>query len=230
MTVSIVAGVVVFGGIALILPLLFAFMWLAPGELSDRARHARPIIVAVILAWLSVAIFASLSAGLSFPVFLPFALVPIAAGLALTFHPAVAEILSRIPAHWLVFLSIYRVLGFVFLTTYWMGGDISWGFARNAGWGDVLTGVLAAPVGWMVWRRVSGAGMALMIWTVIGVGDLIVAPLSALAYGAGGSLTAFPLNMVPLFLGPPFGILLHLVTLRAYLLQHGSNRTVQAAM
>ena len=92
------------------------------------------------------------------------------------------------------------------------------GFALNAGWGDVLTGVLALPVGTMVMRRMSGHGVALVLWSIIGIGDLILAPVSAWLYGAQ-DLVTFPLNSIPLFLGPPLGILLHIVTLRIYYLR-----------
>ncbi|MEM7546396.1 MAG: hypothetical protein AAF367_12730 [Pseudomonadota bacterium] len=228
MTPETLSAIAVFGGLALILPTFFLMLSRAPGPLSATGQKALLAIPVVVLLWLGIAVATSLSAGLSFPIFLPFALVPIAVGFALSFHPGVAEVLARVPTHWLIFLSVYRNIGFVFLAVYWTGGDISWGFARNAGWGDVLTGVLAVPVGWMIWKNIKGQEAALLIWSVIGIGDLILAPASAQMFGGGETLTSFPLNLIPLFLGPPFGILLHILTLRAFYLKQRMQRAAPA--
>ena len=220
MTPETLAAIVVFGGIAIIFPAFFVILGLA--EVSAEAARWRRRLVLILCAWFAIPLTVGWFVPLAFPIFLPFALIPIAAGFALSFHPAVAELLARAPTHLLVWLSVYRTLGFVFLAVYWMGGDLSWGFARNAGWGDVLTGVLAVPVGWMLWRRVRGAEAALIGWSIIGIGDLILAPASARMFGAGEALIGFPLNLIPLFLGPPFGILLHLWTLRAFYLKRSA--------
>ena len=68
----------------------------------------------------------------------------------------------------------------------------------------------------------EGAEAALIGWSIIGIGDLILAPASARMFGAGEALIGFPLNLIPLFLGPPFGILLHLWTLRAFYLKRSA--------
>ncbi|MEM7523977.1 MAG: hypothetical protein AAF360_09520 [Pseudomonadota bacterium] len=180
---------------------------------QDRKTAYR--IIAGLFAWAFVAFSAGYWVEMNFAVFAPFALIPILAGTALTFTPSVKRLLAAIPVHRLVFLQTYRMAGLIFVIVYVWSGELTRGFAMNAGWGDVLTGALAIPVGWMLWRGVRWAGPALIVWSVIGIGDLLVAPASAQIYGAGG-LTAFPLNTIPLFLGPPFGILMHVVTLRIW--------------
>ena len=123
-------------------------------------------------------------------------------------------LLTHVPTHRLVFLQVYRVAGGVFVYAYYVGDEaLSRGFALNAGWGDVLTGLLAVPVGVLVMRRVRGHAVALVLWSLVGIGDLILAPVSARLYGAL-ELDTFPFNTIPLFLGPPLGILLHVVALR----------------
>lgn len=214
---QLVVAVVCFGTAALVLGALAALLHGAVA--GDRDRRTARALVSALLGWYGVALAAGYLGALTFPVFLPFALVPIALGTAATLAPRVALLLARVPAHRLVFLQVYRVAGAVFLYVYARGDDaLSLGFARNAGWGDVLTGVLAVPVGLLLMRDLRGSTLALLAWSAIGVGDLILAPASAAIHGAK-DLVTFPLNTIPLFLGPPLGILLHLVTLRAHQLR-----------
>nr|MDJ0612445.1 hypothetical protein [Rhizobiaceae bacterium] len=149
--------------------------------------------------------------------------IPLAIGSLLLFTNTVSEILKSIPLYMLVALGTYRVAGIVFIYAYYQHDLLSYGFAFNAGWGDVLTGVLAPLVAYLVYTQNKIWFLAIVIWTIIGIGDLIVAPVSANLYGAQ-RLVDFPINLVPLFLGPPFGILLHLITLRAAWLQRDDSR------
>jgi hypothetical protein len=50
-------------------------------------------------------------------------------------------------------------------------------------------------------------------WNLFGTLDLIVAPATALLFHAA-VLGIYPLALVPLFLGPPLGILTHILSLR----------------
>ena len=106
----------------------------------------------------------------------------------------------------------------MFLYLFWAEGSLSWGFARNAGWGDVAVGTTAPLVAAMLATRHRLTRPVLWAWCVLGILDLIVAPVSARLYGPG-ALGDFPLSVIPLFLGPPLGILLHLAVLRADHLQ-----------
>jgi len=213
------ASVFVLGGIA----------WLllnAAASGSDRDRHTAWFLIGGLLVWAGIAVSTAYWGVLNFTVFLPFAVVPIVIGTLISFRPRVAELLSRISTHRIVFLQTYRVAGFIFVYLYFATGELSRGFAMNAGWGDVLTGVLALPVGWMLLKRMPGYGTALAVWSLIGIGDLILAPTSAQIYGAE-NLVAFPLNTIPLFLGPPLGILLHIITLRIFALSRSGEAIPQ---
>ena len=52
-----------------------------------------------------------------------------------------------------------------------------------------------------------------MAWNLFGTLDLIVAPATALYFQAQ-VLGIYPISLVPLFLGPPLGILTHILSLR----------------
>ncbi|MFK7903462.1 MAG: hypothetical protein AB8B49_11565, partial [Nitratireductor sp.] len=132
---------------------------------------------------------------------------------------SVSKVLIELPLHWLVALSFYRVVGVLFLYLYFSGSEIlSRGFALNAGWGDLMTGLLALPVAWFVYKRKPYAYGTLIAWTIFGILDLFVAPGSAFYYGVE-QLAEFPISFIPIFLGPPFGIVLHLITWRVAWLQ-----------
>ena len=172
--------------------------------------------------WPLLAIIYALVIGLDFSTFPPMLAIPLIVGTIVMFQPSAAKILSHIPLYLLILIGTYRTAGAIFLYAYYWHDNLSYGFAFNAGWGDVLTGVLAPFVAYMTYKRMPGYLAAIMIWTVIGIGDLILAPISAGLYGAE-SLSDFPLNLIPLFLGPPFGILLHLIVLRTVWLQRSAR-------
>ena len=154
---------------------------------------------------------------------LPTFLIPIAGGMALTFTPAIRDLLAAVSISRLIGVQLYRTAGAVFLYAYFVtelpgSPDYSREFALGAGWGDVLTGVLAIPTALAVHYRVPFNRLIAVAWCFIGIGDLIVAPYLALTYG-GLAPSDFPLNTILFFWGPPLGILLHLVVLRALWIQ-----------
>ena len=53
----------------------------------------------------------------------------------------------------------------------------------NAGWGDILTGMLAIPVALAVAARIRFWPLLVVAWCLIGAGDLVLAPLTAVLYG-----------------------------------------------
>ena len=172
--------------------------------------------------WVLLAIAYALLVGLDFTSFIPTLAIPLLIGTIAIFRPVPTSILRRVPLYLLVLLGTYRIAGGIFVYAHFKHDLLSYGFAFNAGWGDVLTGVLAPLVAYAVYKKASGAYIIVLIWTFIGIADLIVAPISANLYGAQ-RLVDFPLNLIPLFLGPPFGILLHTITLRAAWLQLRAN-------
>ncbi len=143
-------------------------------------------------------------------------------GLGLTFTEPVRQILGQVSIAGLVGLQVYRNAGAVFLIAYFFSDmGLSREFAVNAGWGDILTGMLAIPVALAAHARLPFWRTVVVVWCFIGAGDLVLAPATAVLYGGPG-VDDFPINVIPIFLGPPLGILLHAVTLRALWLQRGA--------
>ncbi|MDA8870588.1 hypothetical protein N9H93_04295 [Rhizobiaceae bacterium] len=220
-TFTVTSAVLLLAGLWIIATVALILRHAAARSGDAQAHRAARTTAAVLTAWALAATTFSAFVPLSFPVFLPMALVPILLGTWAMFQPGFTTMLSHVRIDLLVAVQVYRIAGAIFLYLYWTTGTLSWGFARNAGWGDVATGVLALPVAVMVWKRTPYAAQALVGWCLLGIGDLIVAPLSAGYYGAE-RLVEFPINTVPMFLGPPLGILLQIVVLRAWWLQRES--------
>lgn len=217
----------VFGVGAIALGGFLSFLWIAPSALSPTAARMRRSLTIGFIGWAGIAFLTGYFIDLSFPIFAPYAVIPILTVLILSYRDDVAELLAQIPTHWMVYLQFYRVAGAIFLFMYWASGSLSQGFAMNAGWGDVLTGVLAVPVGYMVMKSLPYHMPALILWSIIGVGDLFLAPASAQIYGAK-DLVEFPINLIPLWLGPPFGISMHILTLRIFFLRRAVGAPVAA--
>ena len=219
MSSSVLTYLVCLFGPMVLLPLISRIL---RGERSDAGGYrAQRISLLVLFAWFSIALVVGNQSGLSFPTFGIALAVPLIVITGLSFVDPLRSWLISVPVHWLVMLQAYRVAGALFLYLYFTGFDLSRGFALNAGWGDVLTGLIAVPAALMLMKKRYGI-WPLVIVCVIGIGDLILAPLSAYLYGAG-QLSSFPLNMIPLFIGPPLGITLHILSLRAYFLQSGQT-------
>jgi hypothetical protein len=81
---------------------------------------------------------------------------------------------------------------------------------------------LRAPIA--VARGTPRARAWAILWNVLGLIDLIVAPASALATGAAVA-TIYPIAIVPLFVGPPLAVLLHVFSLRNLLVSQPAART-----
>lgn len=191
---------------------------LRAGHAASEAPTARRLVWGLWL-WSLLATVYALVSGASFAWFGVAFAVPYAIGVAVTFLGPVKNILRQISLTRLVGVQIYRNAGAVFLVTYFFtDSELSREFAMNAGWGDILTGMLAIPVAYAAALRIPAWRWMVVVWCAIGAGDLILAPATALMYG-GPAVDGFPLNMIPIFVGPPLGILLHTVTLRALWLQ-----------
>jgi TolB-like protein len=117
------------------------------------------------------------------------------------------------PNAWLIAIQTYRFAGIMFVYPFVMYGILPTGFGYPAGIGDALTGIFAPFVALMVAQNRPHAWKWAMAWNLFGILDLIVAPATALIFQAR-VLNIYPLALVPLFLGPPLGILTHVLSLR----------------
>jgi len=117
------------------------------------------------------------------------------------------------PPAWLIGVQLYRVAGAMFLWPFLADGALPALFALPAGIGDALTGLAAPFVAWGIAHDRPGAHARAVAWNWFGILDLIVAPATAVLSGTT-NIGHFPLVIVPLFLGPPLGILTHIYSLR----------------
>ncbi len=190
-------------------------------SLSARTKSTIPLIIAAFLAsWLALAII--LGDGANFPVapesrrsasglvaLIPFLVTVI----ALFASKSLRAINAAMPSAWLIAVQTYRVAGIMFVFPFLTYGLLPAGFGWPAGIGDAITGIFAPVVALMVARNRPNAFKLAVAWNLFGTLDLIVAPATALYFEAR-VLSIYPLNLVPLFLGPPIGILTHIYSLR----------------
>ena len=139
---------------------------------------------------------------------------PMLVAVALLFASrALGSLNAAMPASWLIRAQTYRVAGLMFIFPFLYYGVVPAGFAIPAALGDFVTGALAPIVARAVAERQPRAIAWARAWNLFGVLDLIVAPASAVLSGAR-VLGLYPLSLVPLFIGPPLGILAHVYSLR----------------
>jgi hypothetical protein len=123
------------------------------------------------------------------------------------------EINAAMPSTWLIGVQFYRVAGAMFLWPFLAGGFLPAGFAVPAGVGDMITGLAAPFVAIAVAQNRPGAHARAVAWNWFGILDLVVATAAAVLTHTT-NVGRMPLVIVPLFLGPPIGILTHIWSLR----------------
>jgi hypothetical protein len=101
-------------------------------------------------------------------------------------------------------------------------GRLGGPFPQFAGWGDVITGVLALPVAWLVTRPTTSTRNFAKAWNAFGALDLVVAVSLGIASSNGSSLQlihagagsaamqGLPWSIVPTVLVPAY-LVLHAV-------------------
>lgn len=135
----------------------------------------------------------------------------------------IGSVLAATPPSWLVGLQVYRIFGGIFLVS-WSRGAISGTFAMPAGMGDILVGVLALPVAYLLRADTPNARRIAIAWNILGLVDFAVAVGIGLLSAPGPlqvivpdrpnvQLGTFPTVMIPAF-AVPSSILLHVLSLR----------------
>jgi hypothetical protein len=127
--------------------------------------------------------------------------------------------LIDLPMPMLIALNTARIGGILFLLLA-AQGRLSDPFAASAGWGDIITGLLAIPIAFMA-RRTENFAAPLTLWNAFGALDLAVAisigtlsapgtPFRVFSEGPGTlAMTQLPWIMVAAMLVPLF-LLIHL--------------------
>jgi len=184
---------------------------------------ALPFTIWLVLVWW-IAFAGGFRARPGIPPLPPAIFLPIIIGLiVLLSSKQIGAVLDAIPASWLVGLQLYRVLGGIFLVG-WLQGGISGEFALPAGSGDVLVGLLALPVAYLLHKGARGAVALAIAWNVLGIIDLASAVSMGTLTQPGRlqlivpavpnlQLGTYPTVLIPAF-AVPSSILLHAVSLR----------------
>lgn len=123
-------------------------------------------------------------------------------------------LLPAIEPDTLIRVQAYRMAGAMFLFPFLALHALPAEFALPAGIGDVLTGLMAPFVARAIEERRPGAYRRALLWNLFGIADLVVAVGTAL-HSQAQILAIYPLCLVPLFLGPPMGLLTHALSLRS---------------
>ena len=141
----------------------------------------------------------------------------IAIAIAAAMSPNVRSTLLELPQPLLIGFNASRVLGVFFLLLA-ADGRLGGPFPQSAGWGDIITGVVALPLALIAARR--PAPNAIFWWNAFGAADLVVAvtlgtlsandsALQAIEAGAGSdAIQGLPWSLIPTVL-VPFYLLTH---------------------
>ena len=111
----------------------------------------------------------------------------------------------NVDVRWLVLLHVTRLFAGAYFLVLCQRGQLPCGFARPAGWGDIVVAVLALAV--LGATRTEFAKKLLLIWNTIGLIDIIFVVFSALRFGLKNwqsmhALRELPLSLLPMFLVP----------------------------
>lgn len=172
------------------------------------------------------------------PPILAMALVPILiAYVAFEYWEPFRRLVFNIPQHWLILLQVYRITGGIFLIVFSMG-LIPGAFALVAGMGDLVTGLLAIPVAWFVYKQKPWARKSAYAWNYLGLFELILliplgllsspTRIQTLALGNPNLVTsAWPSVLAPTF-HVSLGIILHIFSLAKLRRESPARKPVKA--
>jgi hypothetical protein len=132
--------------------------------------------------------------------------------------PGFREALMALPMPMLVGLNVSRVFGVFFLLLL-AEGRMGGPFPFSAGWGDVITGLVALPLAILAARRLIGPN-SIWVWNAFGALDLVAAiVLGTISFNGGlgqllftgpgsNAIQFLPWSMIPTVL-VPFYLIVH---------------------
>ena len=111
----------------------------------------------------------------------------------------------NVDVRWLVLLHVTRLFAGAYFLVLCQRGQLPCGFARPAGWGDIVVAVLALAV--LGATRTPFAKTLLLTWNILGLIDIIFVVLNALQFGLNDwqsmhAIRELPLSLLPTFLVP----------------------------
>jgi len=161
----------------------------------DVSRVAKITLASLIGVWIGLAAAAAGAGWLTIsrpvPVVGFFVVAPLlATGLA-TAWPAACKAILSIPMPVMVALNIVRVFAVLFLMLA-AEGRLTGPFPYSAAWGDIITGVVAVPVLWLLKDGGARYTTAIAAWNLFGAADLVLAIAFGITSSEGSPLQLFP--------------------------------------
>ncbi|MET0630565.1 MAG: hypothetical protein ABWY92_06840 [Xanthobacteraceae bacterium] len=161
----------------------------------DVSRVAKVTLAAVIGVWIGLAAAAAEAGWLTIsrpvPVVGLFVVVPLLAAALATAWPAACNAMLSIPMSVMVALNIVRVFAVLFLVLA-AEGRLTGPFPYSAAWGDIITGVAAVPVLWLLKDGGARSTPAIAAWNLFGAADLVLAIGFGVTSAEGSPLQLFP--------------------------------------
>ena len=161
----------------------------------DASRVAKIALAAVFGVWIGLAAAAAAAGWLPIsrpvPVVGVFVVVPLLAAALATAWPAARHAMLSIPTQVMVALNIVRVFAVLFLMLA-AEGRLTGPFPYSAAWGDIITGVAAVPVLWLLKDGVARHIPAIAAWNLFGAADLVLAIGFGITSSEGSPLQLFP--------------------------------------
>src|SRR4029453_17182292 len=161
----------------------------------DTSRGVKTTLAAVIGVWIGLAAAAAEAGWLTLsrpvPVVGLFVVVPLLAAALAAAWPAAREAMLSIPMPVMVALNIVRVFAVLFLMLA-ADGRLTGPFPYSAAWGDIITGIVAVPVLWLLKEGGARYSAAIAAWNLFGAADLVLAIAFGIASAEGSPLQLFP--------------------------------------
>src|SRR5215467_160339 len=171
----------------------------------DASRAAKVTLAVVIGLWIGLAAAVAEAGWLPIsrpiPVVGLFVAIPLLAAGFATAWPRAREALLSIPMPVMVALNVVRIFAVLFLVLA-AEGRLTGPFPYSAAWGDIITGVVAVPVLWLL-KDDTGARhtTAIGAWNLFGAADLVLAIAFGITSAEGSPLQLFvPTVLVPIWL------------------------------
>jgi hypothetical protein len=161
----------------------------------DVSRVAKIVLAAVIGVWIGLA--AAVAGAGWLPISRPvpvvglFVVVPLVAAAVATAWPAARTAMLSIPMPVMVALNIVRIFAVLFLMLA-AEGRLTGPFPYSAAWGDIITGVVAVPVLWLLKDGGARHTTAVAAWNLFGAADLVLAIGFGITSAEGSPLQLFP--------------------------------------
>src|SRR5262245_41786636 len=160
----------------------------------DVSRAAKISLATVVGVWIGLAAAAAQAGWLGtsepVPVVGLFVVVPLLAAALATTWPAAREAILNVPMSIIVALNIVRVFAVLFLLLA-AEGRLTGPFPYSAAWGDIITGVVAVLVLWLLKVGVAGHAAAITAWNLFGAADLVLAIAFGITSSEGSPLQLF---------------------------------------